>query len=167
MTLRFLRSPVWWAAAALAALSAAALLLGVPISRITQIAIYALYGAGVNLLVAYTGLVPFGASVFFGCGSYTAALTMLHLSGNEAAGLLAATAYSLASAAALGLLILRRRGLYFSLLTLAASQIAFEVVFRWTALTGGENGLQSLPRPLMPDPLSFHVFTCAAVVASL
>ena len=161
------RSPVWWTAGALAAMTATALLAGVPVSRITQIAIYALYGAGVNLLIAYTGLVPFGASVFFGCGSYAAALTMLHLAGNEAAGLVAAVAYSIASAVILGLVILRRRGLYFSLLTLAASQIAFEVVFRWTELTGGENGLQSLPRPLMPDALSFHLFACATVVASV
>ena len=48
-------------------------LIGAPISLITQIAIYTLYGAGVNLLVAYAGLVPFGASVFFGCASYAVA----------------------------------------------------------------------------------------------
>ena len=50
--------------------------IGAPISLITQIAIYTLYGAGVNLLVGYTGLVPFGASVFFGCASYAVAIAM-------------------------------------------------------------------------------------------
>ncbi len=162
-----LRNPALLCALALAAMTAAAALTGTPVSRITQIAIYALYGAGVNLLIAYAGLVPFGASVFFGCGSYAAALAMQHLAGNEAAGLLVAVAYSLVSALLLGLVILRRRGLYFSLLTLAASQIAFEIVFRWTELTGGENGLQSLPRPLMPGALAFHAFACAVVVAIL
>ncbi len=160
-------NPALLCAGALAAMTVAAFLTGTPVSRITQIAIYALYGAGVNLLIAYTGLVPFGASVFFGCGSYAAALAMQHLAGNEAAGLLVAVAYSLVSALLLGLVILRRRGLYFSLLTLAASQIAFEIVFRWTELTGGENGLQSLPRPLMPSALAFHAFACAVVVAVL
>ena len=163
MTAALWRNPVWLTLVALAGLTAAAAALGVPISRITQIAIYALYGAGVNLLIAYTGLVPFGASVFFGCGSYAAALAMQHVAGNEAVGLLVAVIWSVASAVLLGALILRRRGLYFSLLTLAASQIAFEVVFRWTELTGGENGLQSLPRPLMPGALSFHLFACAVV----
>ena len=52
-------------------------LIGAPIGLITQIAIYTLYGAGVCLLVSYTGLVPFGASVFFGCASYAVAVVML------------------------------------------------------------------------------------------
>jgi branched-chain amino acid transport system ATP-binding protein len=164
---RMTRNPALWAALALAALSLLAVLAGIPLSRVTQIAIYMLYGAGVNLLIAYVGLTPFGASVFFGCGSYAAALAMQHVAGNEAVGLLAAILYSLVSSVVLGLVVLRRRGLYFSLLTLAASQIVFEIVFRWTALTGGENGLQNLPRPLLPDAFSFHVFALASVVLCL
>jgi ABC-type branched-subunit amino acid transport system ATPase component/ABC-type branched-subunit amino acid transport system permease subunit len=164
---RLTRNPALWAALALAVLSVLAVLAGIPLSRVTQIAIYMLYGAGVNLLIAYVGLTPFGASVFFGCGSYAAALAMQHVAGNEAVGLLAAILYSLISSVLLGLVVLRRRGLYFSLLTLAASQIVFEIVFRWTALTGGENGLQNLPRPLLPDALSFHVFALASVVLCL
>ena len=57
--------------------------LGAPVGLITQIAIYTLYGTGVNLLVGYTGLVPFGASVFFGCASYAAALSILEGNGND------------------------------------------------------------------------------------
>ncbi|MBO1081291.1 ATP-binding cassette domain-containing protein [Roseomonas sp. 573] len=148
-------------------MSVLAVLAGIPLSRVTQIGIYMLYGAGVNLLIAYVGLTPFGASVFFGCGSYVAALAMQHVAGNEAMGLLAALLFSLVFSVVLGLVVLRRRGLYFSLLTLAASQIVFEVVFRWTALTGGENGLQNLPRPLLPNALSFHLFAMASVVLCL
>ena len=67
MTARSIAShPVLWVAVVLAALTALWHALGAPVSLITQIAIYTLYGAGVNLLVGYTGLVPFGASVFFG-----------------------------------------------------------------------------------------------------
>ena len=61
-----IRNPALWAALTLTALTLIWLALGAPVSLITQIAIYTLYGAGVNLLVGYTGLVPFGASVFFG-----------------------------------------------------------------------------------------------------
>ena len=164
---RAIRSPVVWTAVVFAVMTSAVLILGAPLGRITQIAIYVLYGAGVNLLIAYTGLVPFGASVFFGCGTYAAALFMLHVEGNELAGLGFALVWSVVSGALLGVVVLRRRGLYFSLLTLAASQIAFEVVFRWTSFTGGENGLQNVPRPLFPTALSFHLFTLAVLLASL
>ena len=79
--------PVPIAAAVLVLLSAGALAIGVPLGRITEVAIYLLYGAGVNLLVGYTGLVPFGASVFFGVASYVAALFALHVWGVELGGL--------------------------------------------------------------------------------
>ena len=58
-----LRHPVLWTVLVLSGLSLLWVAIGAPISLITQIAIYMLYGAGVNLLVGYTGLVPFGASV--------------------------------------------------------------------------------------------------------
>ena len=68
-------------------------------------------------------------------------------------------------AAVIALIILRRRGLYFSLLTLAFSQIAFEIAYKWTDLTGGENGLQGVPRPLLASDWSFHVFAVVTVAA--
>src|SRR5208283_2069619 len=134
---------------------------------ITQIAIYTLYGAGVNLLVGYTGLVPFGASVFFGCASYAAAVALLRGLPNEIETLVFAVVFSLVLAAVIALIILRRRGLYFSLLTLAFSQIAFEIAFKWTALTGGENGLQHVPRPWFSGDLGFHIFVVATVALAM
>jgi branched-chain amino acid transport system ATP-binding protein len=160
-------NPVLWAGLVLAAMTLGALALGMPIGRITQIAIYVLYGAGVALLIAYVGLVPFGASVFFGTGSYAAALFMLQIAGNELLGLGFALLWSAVAGALLGVVVLRRRGLYFSLLTLAASQIAYEVAFRWTSFTGGENGLQDVPRPLFPTAMSLHLFTLLVLLASL
>jgi ABC-type branched-subunit amino acid transport system ATPase component/ABC-type branched-subunit amino acid transport system permease subunit len=167
MSRALLRNPVLWTAIVLLAMTGIAVLAGIPLGRVTQIAIYVLYGAGVNLLIAYTGLVPFGASVFFGTGTYAAALFMLHVSGNEFAGLGFTILWSVAAGALLGVVVLRRRGLYFSLLTLAASQIAYEVAFRWTALTGGENGLQNVPRTTFATPLQFHLFTLAVLILSL
>ncbi len=138
--------------------------IGMPLQRITQIAIYALYSIGVNFLIGYLGLVPFGASFFFGCASYALALAG---GVNEIGGVLIAGLFSLLLGVVVGAVILRRRGLYFSLLTLACSQIAFEVAFKWTAVTGGENGLQNVARPLFPSALSFHVFTIVVVLATL
>src|ERR1700760_2254550 len=109
-----IRHPILWVLLVRIALTIAWDAIGAPISLITQIAIYALYGAGVNLLVGYTGLVPFGASVFFGCASYAAAFFILGRYGNDLASLLFATVFSTLLAFVIGAIILRRRGLYFS-----------------------------------------------------
>ncbi len=162
-----LRSPVFIVAVVLGALTLWAWISDAPYSIVTQIAIYALYGAGVNLMIGYTGLVPFGASVFFGCAGYAAALAMRGLSVNEIEGLMLALVFSACLAAVLGVVVLRRRGLYFSLLTLACSQIAFEIALKWTSFTGGENGLQDIPRPLFAGALAFHLFSIAFVLGML
>jgi ABC-type branched-subunit amino acid transport system ATPase component/ABC-type branched-subunit amino acid transport system permease subunit len=159
--------PVAWVALTLAVLTAAWWTLGAPVSLITQIAIYTLYGAGVNLLVGYTGLVPFGASVFFGCASYAAALFLLGGVHNDIVALALSIVFSVVLAVLIGALILRRTGLYFSLLTLAFSQIAFEIVYKWTAVTGGENGLQNIPRPSFDSAWGFHLFACITVVGGM
>ncbi|HEY0181479.1 MAG TPA: branched-chain amino acid ABC transporter ATP-binding protein/permease [Rhodopila sp.] len=157
------RHPVLVVFIVLLALTGLWQLIGAPIGLITQIAIYTLYGAGVCTLVSYTGLVPFGASVFFGCASYAVAFVMLRGAPNEIVALVFCVAFSLILAAVIALIILRRRGLYFSLLTLAFSQIAFEIAYKWTDVTGGENGVQGVPRPWLPSPWSFHAFAVVTV----
>ena len=159
--------PIAVAAVVLIAASSAAYALAIPLQLITQIAIYTLYGVGVNFLIGYLGLVPFGASFFFGCASYALAFAGGVWGGNEISGLVVAGLFSLLLGMTVGAVILRRRGLYFSLLTLACSQIAFEVAFKWTSVTGGENGLQNIARPLFPSSLGFHVFTLAVVLGIL
>jgi ABC-type branched-subunit amino acid transport system ATPase component/ABC-type branched-subunit amino acid transport system permease subunit len=162
-----LRHPALWTFVVLVGLTLLWQAIGAPVGLITQIAIYTLYGAGVNLLVGYTGLVPFGASVFFGCASYAVAIGLTGFLGNEIVALLFAVAVSLLLAASIAVIILRRRGLYFSLLTLAFSQIGFEIAFKWTALTGGENGMQGVPRPWLADDRLFHAFTVITVTAAI
>lgn len=160
-------SPIIVVGLVLAGISVLAWVTGSPINHITEIAIYTLYGAGVNFLIGYLGLVPFGASVFFGCASYAVAVAMGSFVGNEIEALILSAIFSLVLALALGAVILRRRGLYFSLLTLACSQIAFEVAFRWTAVTGGENGLQNVERQWFGSSNEFHVFAVAVVLVVL
>ncbi|MDR5785405.1 branched-chain amino acid ABC transporter ATP-binding protein/permease [Caballeronia sp. LP003] len=160
-----MRHPILLMALVLIVISGGSLALGMPIDRITQIAIYTLYAMGTNFLIGYLGLVPFGASFFFGCSSYALAIGFGAYGGSEIGGVLIAGVFSLLLSFVIGALILRRKGLYFSLLTLACSQIAFEVAYKWTTVTGGENGLQNIARPLFPSPLAFHVFTVAVVLA--
>ncbi len=156
--------PIVILAASLGVVSIAAPYIGVPLGLITQIAIYVIYGAGVNLLLAYGGLGAFGASLFFGTASYAVSLWMLHVFPNEFAGLVFSILLSAVVGGAVGAFVLRRRGLYFSLLTLAFSQLAFEIAYKWTDLTGGENGLQDVPRPIFHSELSFHLLVLASVV---
>ncbi|MBV7484771.1 ATP-binding cassette domain-containing protein [Bordetella sp. BOR01] len=160
-------NPVLVIAAFLLLLTAGAFAMGMPVSRITQVAIYALYGIGVNFLIGYLGLVPFGASFFFGVASYGVAIFSKAVVSNEIVALAFSAAFSLVLAVALGAVILRRRGLYFSLLTLACSQIAFEIAYSWTSVTGGENGIQDVPRPLFGSTLAFHFFTLAVVLIAV
>ena len=92
---RVLRHPVLQVFFVLLVLTGIWYLIDAPIGLITQIAIYTLYGSGVCMLVSYTGLVPFGASVFFGCASYAVAFVMLRGAPNEIVALLFCVAFSL------------------------------------------------------------------------
>ncbi|MDN3710731.1 branched-chain amino acid ABC transporter permease [Paracoccus cavernae] len=124
--------------------------LGLTSSSAVEVVIFALACMGLNLLAGYTGLVSFGHGAWFGCGAYAAALTALALPGHAfALPLLAALLVTALAATAFGWLMLRRRGVYFSLMTLALSALGFTVAFRWTSLTGGENGLGGVERPVL------------------
>ena len=94
-----IRHPVLIVFAVLLCLTGIWHLIGAPIGLITQIAIYTLYGAGVCMLVSYTGLVPFGASVFFGCASYAVAFVMLRGAPNEIVALIFCVGFSMVLAA--------------------------------------------------------------------
>src|SRR2546422_467576 len=94
-----------------------------------------------NLLMGYTGLVSFGHSAFFGIGGYAAGLAQLHLAKGMVVPFVAGVAGAALAGAVIGFLLMRKRGVYFSLLTLAFTQMFFYIVYGATAVTGGENGL--------------------------
>jgi ABC-type branched-subunit amino acid transport system ATPase component/ABC-type branched-subunit amino acid transport system permease subunit len=113
----------------------------------TMIVALAVAGMGLNLCVGYTGLVSFGHGAWFGIGAYAAGLMQLNWFPDQIwLPLLLAAFVVAANAAAIGAFILRRRGVYFSLLTLALAALAYTTAFRTTKLTGGEDGLGGLKR---------------------
>src|SRR5213079_1322783 len=119
------------------------------LSHNTGTMIVALAGAamGLNLCVGYTGLVSFGHGAWFGIGAYAAGLIQLNwFPGQIWLPLLLSTIVVAAASAFVGAVILRRRGVYFSLLTLALAALTYTTAFRWTKLTGGEDGLGGLKR---------------------
>ncbi|WP_029005932.1 branched-chain amino acid ABC transporter ATP-binding protein/permease [Azorhizobium doebereinerae] len=135
------------AAAGLILLPHAVTALGLTLTSATDITILALACMALNLLVGYTGLVSFGHGAWFGLGAYGAALLQRHVF-PDAGLVLALPAMALVTLAAIpiGFVVLRRRGVYFSLLTLAFTALLYTVAFRWTDLTGGENGLGGVKR---------------------
>ncbi len=139
--------PLLLAGLALVALPFALPLLGLSLNTGTMVVILAIAAMGLNLCVGYTGLVSFGHGTWFGIGAYAAGLIQLHWFGGEIwlPLLLSMIVVAVMSAAA-GLVILRRRGVYFSLLTLALAALTYTVAFRWSEVTGGEDGLGGLNR---------------------
>jgi ABC-type branched-subunit amino acid transport system ATPase component/ABC-type branched-subunit amino acid transport system permease subunit len=159
-------------ALALIALPFAMRAIGMTESLGTEIALFALVGLGFNLLLGYTGLLSFGHGLFFGFAAYAAALSQLHWFRD---GLLLPVLFAVVATALLGLvvgfLVLRRRGVYFSLLTLAFTALAFFIAFRWTEFTGGESGLRGVTRPVLgPIDLDnqavFYGFSAIVVFAA-
>ncbi|MBU6440583.1 MAG: ATP-binding cassette domain-containing protein [Betaproteobacteria bacterium] len=159
-----LRHPALLVGLVLALMAAGVRFAGMPVDVVTQIAVYTLYGLGVNFLIGYLGLVPFGASLYFGVASYAVAIGMSHFGGNEAVAFVGSVVFTTLLALLSGFVILRRRGVYFSLLTLACSQLAFEIAYRWTDFTGGENGLQIASRPYFEQARGFAALVIAGVV---
>jgi len=145
-----LRHPLLVLAAALLALPFAMRAIGLTEGLATEIALFALVGLAYNLLLGYTGLLSFGHGLFFGVAAYATALSQLHwFKGSFVEPLVFAVAFSAALGLVVGFLVLRRRGVYFSLLTLAFTALTFTVVFRWTNFTGGESGLRGITRPAL------------------
>src|SRR5205807_1132978 len=139
----------------------------------TQVLIYGLFAVGFNLLYGYTGLLSFGHAAYFGLGAYGAGIALAKLGvgsvwGGLGLGLVAAAT----GGALIGFLCLRRRGIYFAMLTLAFAQLLYFVVFHLADLTGGDDGLRGIPQlPArlpglafsLDSSLAFYYFALALV----
>jgi branched-chain amino acid transport system permease protein len=141
----------WVGFAVVVALLAAAPLGLPPFWRrfVTEILIWGLLAMSSDVLVGYTGMVSFGHSAFFGLGMYGAAAALLTI---RPPSLWPALAYGLVAAAVVAAVVAyfatRLRDIYFSITTLVFSQIFYVVIFTWTEVTGGENGLTFRQPPL-------------------
>jgi branched-chain amino acid transport system permease protein len=119
---------------------------------LVQIAIWAIFALSVDLLLGHAGLPSLGHAAFFGLGGYIAAiLSVRALVGQNWVGetLLAVLVVALC-AALLGLLVLRTRGAYFMMVTLAVAQVFWGAAQTARWLTGGDDGLRGVARPEIP-----------------
>jgi branched-chain amino acid transport system permease protein len=135
-----------------------------------EIWIFAIAGMALNLIFGYTGMLSFGQATFFGLAAYTAGLMMIHWQAPLLAVLAAGTLVGALAAAAIGYVCIQRVGVYFIMLTFGFNQMLFFIAYKWTSLTGGDDGLPGIPRPpLAVGPLGigldsslrYYVFVAA------
>ena len=154
-------------AVAMAAMALLAVPLGLPkfyLLLATEILIMGLFAMAFNLLLGYAGMVSFGHAAFYGVGAYTCGLLLKKADVPFAMSFLAAPVVAAAVALLFGLLCIRLTRIYFSMLTLAFSQIVWAIAFKWYSLTGGDNGLIGIPVPsALADPRALYLFTVAIV----
>jgi branched-chain amino acid transport system permease protein len=146
-------------------------------SLATQVLIFGLFALGFNLLYGYTGLLSFGHAAYYGLGAYGTGIALAKL---KVTSLWLALGIGLAAAvvggAVIGFFCLRRRGIYFAMLTLAFAQMLYFVAFHAADLTGGDDGLRGIPVHALSlpggsislrTPLAFYFFAYVLVVMAV
>ncbi len=106
---------------------------------------FALFACAFNLMLGYGGLLSFGHAAFLATGGYITGHTIMQWGLTPELGILAGTICSAAMGFIFGKLAIRRQGIYFAMITLALSQLVF-FLYVQAPFTGGENGLQGIPR---------------------
>ncbi len=140
---------------------------------VAKLLCFALFASAFNLLLGYTGLLSFGHAAFFGGAGYVAGYMMRDLHVTPELGLLAGTAAGAFIGLVVGLLAIRRQGIYFAMITLALAQMLYFFCLQ-APFTGGEDGLQGVPRgklfgvlDLSSDLTLYYVVLAIVVLAFL
>lgn len=121
------------------------------VSLAIEVMIWSIFALGFNILLGYTGLPSFGHGLFFGSGAYLFGLIQKFVIPGVWIPMIGSMLGCAVIAGLLGLFLARKRGIYFSLLTIAFTQMFFFIAFQWDSVTGGENGLMGIER----YPLTF------------
>ncbi len=125
-----------------------------------DILLWGLFAIALDLLLGYVGLLSFGHAMFWGAGGYAAGLLAKGIALDFPWAALAGMAAAVVLALPTGFLSVRRKGIYFAMVTLAFAQMVYYVVNEARSITGGENGLQDVPRTFagqyIDDPTAFY-----------
>jgi branched-chain amino acid transport system permease protein len=112
----------------------------------SRVLVLALAAMSLNFLLGFTGVLSFGHAAFFGLGAYGVGMTIKYLVPNTLVGMAVGVAVGALSAAVIGALIVRLRGIYFAMVTIAFGQVFYFIALRWNAMTGGDDGLSGWRR---------------------
>lgn len=131
--------------AGLAILALAAPVLGLYPVFLMKLLCFSMFACAFNLLLGYTKMLSFGHAAYFGSSAYVTGWLVTAHGWGTIPGILAGVAAALLLSLAIGSIAVRRQGIYFAMITLALSQLVFFVCLQ-AQFTGGENGLQGMPR---------------------
>jgi branched-chain amino acid transport system permease protein len=134
---------------------------------------FAIFACAFNLLLGYTGLLSFGHAAYLGAAAYATGWLVRTAGWSPELGVLAGTLIAAATGLVVGLIAIRRQGIYFAMITLAMAQMLY-FVFLQAPFTGGEDGLQGVPRgklfgvlPLASDLTLYYVVLAVFVAVFL
>ncbi|OYV85456.1 MAG: branched-chain amino acid ABC transporter permease [Acidiphilium sp. 21-68-69] len=112
----------------------------------SRVLIYAMAATGLNLLLGYTGGLSFGHAAYFGLGAYGTGLFIIHVIPSMPLALIAGTLLGGIGGILVGPMVMKRKGIYFSMITIAFGQMFYFLAVRWNTITGGEDGLTGFSR---------------------
>ncbi|EKS28960.1 branched-chain amino acid ABC transporter permease [Afipia felis] len=119
----------------------------------TRVVILGLAAMSLNFLLGYTGVLSFGHAAYFGLGAYGAGLMLRYLYPSTGLAIIFGVLIGAFAAAIIGPMIIRLRGVYFAMVTIAFGQVFYFIAFRWHSVTGGDDGLTGWGR--LPIDLGF------------
>ena len=131
----------------------------------------ALFAIALDILLGYTGLLSFGHAADWGSSAYVTGLIATHYGVPFPVAVLGGAVFAMILALPIGYVSVRRSGIYFAMVTLAFAQMVYFIGYRWSDLTGGENGLQGVPRTFFGIDLieteSFYFYYAALPILLL
>jgi len=119
----------------------------------SRVVVLALAAMALNFLLGFTGVLSFGHAAYFGLGAYGVGMTIKYLVPSTGLGIVVGVLIGTVAAALIGALIVKLRGVYFAMVTIAFGQVFYFIAFRWNAVTGGDDGLTGWKR--VPLDLGF------------
>ena len=122
----------------------------------TRVLVMALAAMALNFLLGFTGTLSFGHAAYFGLAGYGAGMTIKYLVASTGLAMVVGIAVGTLAAMIIGALIVKLRGVYFAMVTIAFGQVFYFIAFRWVSVTGGDDGLTGWKR--VPLDLGFTSF---------
>lgn len=141
-------------------------------SLATEMLIFAIFALGYDIVFGYTGLLSFGHAIFFGIGAYATGIVLVRLVPSLFLALAIGMGLSLLVSYVVAFLSIRKKGIYFVMITFAFCQMFYFIGFKWTSLTGGDSGFHGVPRtslgPIdLNSDITLYFFILAVFLASV
>ena len=112
----------------------------------TRVVVLGLAAMALNFLLGFTGVLSFGHAAYFGLGAYGAAMTIKYFVPSTALAIVVGVVVGTVAAAVIGAMIVKLRGTYFAMVTIAFGQVFYFIAFRWNSVTGGDDGITGWTR---------------------